>query len=80
MRTPSWKPRIAWTAVAALALLPFLSASGSAQSLSFPALSADAPVGAGAVQPCTAAGLVGTARCGVFRVWENRLGPWRGGR
>ena len=52
------------------------AASGDAagQDLAFPVLGADAPAGTGVVQPCTAPGLVGPARCGAFRVWEDREG------
>src|SRR5690606_32259465 len=52
------------------------AASGDAagQDLAFPVLGADAPAGTGVVQPCNAPGLVGPARCGAFRVWEDREG------
>jgi pimeloyl-ACP methyl ester carboxylesterase len=46
--------------------------AGSAQPLTFPALSASEPAGAGVTAPCTAPNLVGAARCGVFRVPESR--------
>lgn len=45
-----------------------------ADKLAFPALPADAPVGSGITAPCHARGLLGTARCGVFRVSEDREG------
>ncbi|HUG39896.1 MAG TPA: alpha/beta fold hydrolase [Longimicrobiales bacterium] len=51
-------------------LLP--PAAVAAQGLEFPALPADAPAGTGRVEACTAPGLVGSARCGVYRVWEGR--------
>jgi pimeloyl-ACP methyl ester carboxylesterase len=44
----------------------------AAQALAFPGLAADAPAGAGRVEPCTAPALAGTARCGRFRVLEER--------
>jgi len=37
----------------------------------FPSLDAQAPVGAGALQPCLQQ-LPGSVRCGRYRVWENR--------
>ena len=52
-----------------LTLLTFLAV---AQGPVFPTLPADGGVGTGITQPCTAEGLVGTARCGVFRVYEDR--------
>jgi acetylornithine deacetylase/succinyl-diaminopimelate desuccinylase-like protein/pimeloyl-ACP methyl ester carboxylesterase len=48
--------------------------------LVFPSLDADAPIGAGMAEPCSAAGLVGRARCGVFRVPEDRETPDSTGR
>jgi pimeloyl-ACP methyl ester carboxylesterase len=50
----------------------------NAQPLVFPVLAVEAPVGAGVAVPCTAPDLVGQARCGVFRVPEDREGV--GGR
>jgi pimeloyl-ACP methyl ester carboxylesterase len=47
----------------------------AAQALAFPTLAGDAGVGAGRVERCTAAGLAGTARCGTFRVLEDRARP-----
>ncbi len=49
-----------------------LSAATAAQPLSFPALAGDARAGEGLTAPCTAPGVVGQARCGVFRVLEDR--------
>lgn len=49
-----------------------LAAPAAAQDLAFPRLPPDAPAGAGRVQPCHAPDLRGTARCGVFRVYEDR--------
>jgi pimeloyl-ACP methyl ester carboxylesterase len=49
-----------------------LSATGAAQSLNFPALARDAEAGDGVMARCAAPGLVGQARCGVFRVLEDR--------
>lgn len=64
---------------AALGLLLVPPAPGAAQAEDpFPVLAADAPAGAGVVQPCAFEGLVGSARCGVFRVREDRGA--RGGR
>jgi pimeloyl-ACP methyl ester carboxylesterase len=45
-----------------------------AQDLNFPALPADSPAGTGEMVPCDAPDIVGRARCGTFRVRENREG------
>lgn len=42
------------------------------QDLTFPALAADAPAGSGTAVRCGAGAGVAPARCGRFRVWENR--------
>lgn len=47
-------------------------ASRGAQELEFPLLLADAPAGDGRVVSCDASRLAGTARCGRFRVQEDR--------
>lgn len=52
-----------------------LAVSASATALSaqtFPVLAADTPAGSGVVEPCEIRGAEGTARCGRFRVWEDR--------
>jgi len=49
-----------------------LPPAAAAQPLSFPALASDARAGEGLTAPCTAPGVVGQARCGVFRVLEDR--------
>jgi pimeloyl-ACP methyl ester carboxylesterase len=70
---PTLRIPAARVSLAAAALV--LSASSvplAAQSLAFPGLAADAPAGAGRVEPCTAPALAGTARCGRFRVLEDR--------
>jgi pimeloyl-ACP methyl ester carboxylesterase len=72
-----------WFGMELYAALLFGAAQGTpapADSLVFPALPAAAPSGAGAVEPCSAPGLVGGARCGVFRVPEDRAEPAAAGR
>lgn len=59
-------------AIPVLAALLLAPAALAAQQLEFPSLPADAPAGTGVVEACTAPRLVGDARCGVFRVWEDR--------
>src|SRR5690606_32043166 len=51
-----------------------VSCAATPQDPAFPTLAADAPAGTGIVVPCSADGLVGPARCGTFRVWEDREG------
>lgn len=60
------------TAFAPLLLLLLASLPVGAQELDFPTLPADAPAGEGVTEACTHPELEGTARCGVFRVWEDR--------
>ncbi|MFL5580638.1 MAG: alpha/beta hydrolase [Gemmatimonadaceae bacterium] len=62
-------PKIA--ALAALLLAAPAAAQGAA-GLRFPPLAAGAKAGTGAVAPCAVAGGRGRARCGVFRVFEDR--------
>lgn len=45
-----------------------------AQAPEFPRLADDAPAGTGLVELCTPAGVMGTIRCGVFRVDEGEPG------
>lgn len=59
-------------AAALTLLLLLLTPPSAAQDLAFPTLPADAPAGGGVVEPCTHAELRGTARCGRFRVYEDR--------
>ena len=60
----------------AAALLGLLCAAAArpahAQDLTFPELPAEARVHSGVTIPCTVPNLLGSARCGVFRVWEDR--------
>jgi pimeloyl-ACP methyl ester carboxylesterase len=44
----------------------------AAQEIAFPQLAADAAAGTGLAEACALERLVGTARCGVFRVYEDR--------
>lgn len=48
-----------------------LHASVGAQEAVFPLLRDEAPAGTGVLEACDP-GVPGTARCGVYRVWENR--------
>lgn len=52
--------------------LPWASSILAAQE--FPSLAADAPAGTGVAEPCAPDGVEGAARCGRFRVWEDRDG------
>ncbi|MDX1394290.1 MAG: alpha/beta fold hydrolase [Gemmatimonadota bacterium] len=53
-----------------LALAIATSTGTTAQT--FPDLAADAPAGSGELEACTIEGVDGTARCGRFRVFEDR--------
>lgn len=64
--------RRAMLAVTAVALVGLAATGLRAQELEFPVLDPEAAAGTGRVEACEAAGLVGTARCGVFRVYEDR--------
>lgn len=55
-----------------VALAFAVGCAATPQDPAFPALAADAPAGTGIVVPCSADGLIGPARCGTFRVWEDR--------
>lgn len=70
--------RAAWAASVALAGLVALPALVAAQGLAFPSLAAGARAGTGIVVSCGAPGLVGSARCGRFRVPEDREAAPRG--
>lgn len=67
-------PHTALAAGAAL-VLAASCAPLAAQGLAFPTLPQDAAVGSGRMERCVEPGLVGTARCGRFRVLENRDEP-----
>jgi pimeloyl-ACP methyl ester carboxylesterase len=60
------------TACHLLFALLLAAAPAAAQNPSFPALADDAPAGSGVVRACDILYLHGTARCGVFRVYEDR--------
>ena len=64
-------PRSSPFAVVTVAIL-FAPAASASQELAFPTLPADAPAGRGVVEPCSHTELRGTARCGRFRVYEDR--------
>lgn len=75
---PRRSVRRAWPTTWLLTACTVTSLSG--QDLAFPTLPAHAPTGSGVVVTCHAASLLGTARCGVFRVSENRTDHSAGGR
>jgi pimeloyl-ACP methyl ester carboxylesterase len=57
---------------AVLAVLVATPGARAAQDLAFPTLPADVPAGQGRIAPCAAPDVRGPARCGVFRVYEDR--------
>jgi pimeloyl-ACP methyl ester carboxylesterase len=72
-RRPARGAHTARAAVAMAFLLAMAPPSG-AQKLEFPMLPGDAPVGEGVAVSCNHPELKGTARCGRFRVYEDREG------
>ncbi len=66
------KPHRAIFQLLPLSFLLVAPAAAGAQALDFPTLPPDASAGEGVTEPCAHPDLRGTARCGVFRVYEDR--------